>query len=66
MSNSIIKYQASTIIELKAECFNAPILSHTYTDGYGKIEFEGNLTVIGDFTFSTTTTLFQSPCPTHC
>ncbi len=63
MENSVIKYQSTTIINLDTACFDAPILSHTYVDGYGRIEFEGNLTRVGENAFFDNTNLISITLP---
>ena len=48
---SRITYEATEKLTLKADAFNAPIVSHEFKDGKGTVMFDADVTSIGDFAF---------------
>ena len=60
LPNNIIKYYASDMLPettsnknsgLHTNAFNATIKSHTFKDGVGIIEFDDDITNVGDYAF---------------
>ena len=63
MANSLVKYRSTSIVNIDVLSFEVPVLSHTYVDGYGCIEFDGCLTRWGKSAFTNNLNLISITLP---